>query len=379
MYRKTYAVVDCSVLENNIKEIINKYNKYKYYIGVVKNNAYGHGFEIIKYMIKAGINYLAVSSLEEGIKVREIEKDIPILVLEPIHYDDIKDAIKNNITITIDNVDYFNKLVKDKINIKFHLKIDSGMNRFGLKNKEDIKYIVDNSNDSVYLEGIYTQLSQGIGEEFLREKNQFEELTSLIDLTKIKMVHLERSLTLEQHDKLPYDNGIRLGLIMYGFNKQKYTPSLKRKILDKIMMKKDTFVPSILNLKTTLKFYTEVMEIKEVKKGEIIGYGGMYDVNTDVRIAILPYGFADFLFINKSYIVINGKKYNIVVNYMDVTAIIIDDTISVGDKVEIFGDNISIRRASQLAGVNVYKLLTSITPRVPRIYKYNDKEYEKEL
>ena len=73
-------------------------------------------------------------------------------------------------------------------------------------------------------------------------------------------------------------------------------------------MRKDNFIPSKLNLKTTFKFFTEVIEIKDVKKGEIIGYGGMYDTNSDVRIGILPYGFADYLYINKSYVIINGKK-----------------------------------------------------------------------
>lgn len=376
MYRKTYALIDCEAIENNIKEIKEKYNCYKYYIGVVKNNAYGHGIECIKYMINAGINYLAVSSLEEAIKIRNIDKNIPILILEPIHYEDIDDAIKYNTTITIDNKDYFDKLLNDKIKIKFHLKIDSGMNRFGLKNKNDVKYIVDNSNDLLYLEGIYTQLSSGIGNEFLKEKNTFEELTSLIDLTKIPIVHLERSLTLEQHDKLPYDNGIRLGILMYGFNKKKYIPSLKRRILDKILRKKDNFIPSKLNLKTAFKFYTEVIEIKNVKKGEIIGYGGMYDTNKDVKIAILPYGFADFIYINKSYVYINDKKYNIIVNYMDITAIIVDEEINVGDSVEIFGDNISIRSAAGMAGQNVYKLLTSVTNRVPRIYVYKKEKKE---
>lgn len=379
MYRKTYVEIDCEALENNIKEIKNKYNKYKYYIGVVKANAYGHGIECIKYMIKGGINYLAVSSLEEALKLRNIDENIPILVLEPINYEGIKDAVKNNITITIDNTEYFNKLLEDKIKIKFHLKVDSGMNRFGLKNKEDIKYIADNSNEMVYLEGIFTQLSKGIGDEFQKEKKTFEELTSLIDLSNIPIVHLERSLTLEQHEKLPYDNGIRLGLIMYGFNKRKYNTSWKRKLLNKITFKKDTFIPSILNLKTVFKFYTEVIEIKKVKSGEIIGYGDMYDTNKDISIAILPYGFADFLFINKSYVSINNKLCNIIVNYMDITAVIIDDTVKVGDKVEIFGENISIRRASELAGQNVYKLLTSVTNRVPRIYTYKGKKKEIEF
>ncbi len=370
MYRKTYVEIDCETLENNIKEIKEKYNQYKYYIGVVKNNAYGHGIECVKYMIKGGINYLAVSSLEEALKLRNIEKDIPILILEPISYEGIDIAIKNNLTITIDDKKYFDLLLKTKKNIKFHLKIDTGMNRFGLKNKEDVKYIVDNSNDNLYLEGIYTQLSKGIGTEFIREKNNFENITSLIDLNKIPIVHIERSLTLEQHNKLPYDNGIRLGIIMYGFNKKKYNLSWKRKLYNRLTLKKDNFVPSILNLKTILKFYTTVLEIKDVVSGEIVGYGDLYDTKKEIKIAILPYGFADFLFVNTNYVYINNKKYNIIANYMDVTSIIIDDDVKIGDKVEIFGDNISIRKASEIANQNVYKLLTSITNRVPRVYKY---------
>ena len=82
------------------------------------------------------------------------------------------------------------------------------------------------------------------------------------------------------------------------------------------------------------------------------------------------------LFINKSYVYINGKKYNIVVNYMDITSVIIDENVKVGDKVEIFGDNISIREASRLANANVYKTICSITNRVPRVYVYNDERKE---
>ena len=376
MYRKTYVEIDCNKLENNIKEIKNKYNDYKYYIGVVKANCYGHGIESIKYLIKGGINYLATSSLEEALKIRKLYKDISILVLEQIHYEDILVATKNNIDITIDNKDSFDKLINNNINIKFHIKIDSGMNRFGFKDKNDVKYVFDNSNECVKLIGIYTQLYSGAGNSLKKELEQFKDLTSLIDLNKIDIVHIDRSLTLEQHGKIEFANGIRLGILMYGFNKYRYPLSWKRKLYNKIFRIKDNYKESILNLDTVLKFYTEVIETKKVSSNEIIGYGGMYDNKSDVIVGILPYGFADYLFINKSYVYINGKKYNIVVNYMDVTSVIIDESVKVGDKVEIFGDNISIRKASRLANANVYKTICSITNRVPRVYVYNDERKE---
>lgn len=376
MYRKTYVEIDCNKLENNIKEIKNKYNDYKYYIGVVKANCYGHGIESIKYLIKGGINYLATSSLEEALKIRKLYKDISILVLEPIHYEDILVATKNNIDITIDSKDLFDKLINNNINIKFHIKIDSGMNRFGFKDKNDVKYVFDNSNECVKLIGIYTQLYSGAGNSLKKELEQFKDLTSLINLNKIDIVHIDRSLTLEQHEKIEFANGIRLGILMYGFNKYRYPLSWKRKLYNKIFRIKDNYKESILNLDTVLKFYTEVIETKKVSRNEIIGYGGMYDNKSDVIVGILPYGFADYLFINKNYVYINGKKYNIVVNYMDVTSVIIDENVKVGDKVEIFGDNISIREASRLANANVYKTICSITNRVPRVYVYNDERKE---
>ena len=376
MYRKTYVEIDCNKLENNIKEIKNKYNDYKYYIGVVKANCYGHGIESIKYLIKGGINYLATSSLEEALKIRKLYNDIPILVLETLHYEDIIVASKNNIDITIDNKELFDKLINNNINIKFHIKIDSGMNRFGFKDKNDVKYVFDNSNTKVKLIGIYTQLYSGAGNNLKKELEQFKYITSLIDLKKIDIVHIDRSLTLEQHEKIEFANGIRLGILMYGFNKYRYPLSWKRKLYNKIFRVKDNYKESILNLDTVLKFYTEVIETKKVSSNEIIGYGGMYDNNSDVIVGILPYGFADYLFINKSYVYINGKRYNIVVNYMDVTSVIIDESVKVGDKVEIFGDNISIREASRLANANVYKTICSITNRVPRVYIYNDERKE---
>ena len=78
MYRKTYVEINLDTIEENIKKIKTTYSRYKYYIGVVKNNAYGHGIYSINAMINGGINYLAVSSLEEALEVRKINKEIPV-------------------------------------------------------------------------------------------------------------------------------------------------------------------------------------------------------------------------------------------------------------------------------------------------------------
>ena len=100
MYRRTYLEVNCDKLKNNIINIKQNYPDYEYYFGVVKGNAYGHGGYIINSLISGGVNYLAVSSLEEAIKLRQYNTEIPILVLEPIHLEFLDKCMKYNITIT---------------------------------------------------------------------------------------------------------------------------------------------------------------------------------------------------------------------------------------------------------------------------------------
>ena len=140
MYRKTYAQINNKVLTNNVKEIISKYNDYNYYFGVVKANAYGHGDYVVNDLIKGGINYLAVSSLEEAISIRKYNKEISILCLEPISLEYIKEIIENNVTITIESKDYVKELINKKITkqLKAHLKLDTGLSRPGFTNKEEV-------------------------------------------------------------------------------------------------------------------------------------------------------------------------------------------------------------------------------------------------
>ena len=135
----TYVEINLDILKNNVKTIIEKYNDYKYYFGVVKSNAYGHGEYIVNELIKGGINYIAVSFLNEALNVRLYNKDISVLCFVPIDLNDLEIAIKNNITLTISDLNYLKELIS-KLNkkIKVHIKLDTGMNRLGFKNKDEL-------------------------------------------------------------------------------------------------------------------------------------------------------------------------------------------------------------------------------------------------
>ena len=186
MYRKTYVKIDGEKLKNNIEEIISKYDNYKYYFGVVKGNCYGHGDYSIRYLIDGGVNYLAVSSLEEAISIRKYDKKIPILCLEPISLEFIDVIFENNVTITVENIDYVKELINLKKNVKVHIKVDSGMNRLGFKDRKELEEVFKllKEDKNIELEGIYTHLATtGIIDVYYdRQINNFKELTKNIDL-----------------------------------------------------------------------------------------------------------------------------------------------------------------------------------------------------
>ena len=123
MFRKTYVEVNIDNLKDNVKNIVNCYKNYNYYFGVVKGNCYGHGITyVINELIDSGINYLAVSSLEEALEARNINKKVPILSLEPIAIEYLDICSKNNITITVHDYDYAKKILEKKINKKLKIK-----------------------------------------------------------------------------------------------------------------------------------------------------------------------------------------------------------------------------------------------------------------
>ena len=390
MYRKTYAIIDEDKLKNNIKEIKAKYNNYKYYIGVVKNNAYNHGIKIINSLIEGGVNYLAVSSLEEALDARKYNSEIPILCLEVIDLDYIYDCINNNVTITVESLEYLEKLNKIKLDfpIKIHLKLNTGMNRLGISEVKEVNKCVSIilENKNLVLEGIYTHFAtSGISDKYYDDQmKKFQELTKDIDLTSIPIVHLGRSLTLVNNDKPDFVNGIRLGIIMYGFSQSiKEDTSLRgklRAIKRKKLIKKfnisKTYLTNDLNLKTAFSLYSNVMTIKKVKNKEFVGYGANFFADRDIKVAIIPIGYADGVTIKYKNVFIKGKKCQIIADSMDMLMVKVDNNVKIGDKVEIFGENISIREASRNNGCNSYRLFNMITNRVPRIYKKGKEQIE---
>lgn len=387
----SWIKVDLNKIENNVKNILKKYNSYDYYIGIVKGNAYGHGMYTVKTLIKNGINYLAVATLDEAIRIRKYDNKIPILCLEPIALDFIDEIMKYNITISIPSYEYFNQLLQQDINekIKIHLKIDSGMHRLGFVNKDEVKEVVDkiNNHPYLYLEGIFSHFATTgiVDKHWDNQLENFKEITSLIDLKKIPIVHLGRSLTLITHPKIDFCTGIRLGIIMYGFNT---TPKYSNSLMDKLrLIKADylknkydisyTTTDNQLELNQALELYSEILQIKRLEAGDYVGYGATYQAKEKTMVATINIGYFDGIGRKNSgrNVVINEKRYPIIGEIgMNMLSVKIDDDVKIKDQVRIMGDKISIREVSYYIGNSTYETLSMLPIHIPRIYYFDNKK-----
>ena len=198
--RNTYVQINLNNIKDNVSSIINKFNNYEYYFGVVKANCYGHkDIKTVKAILEGGCNYLAVATLDEALYIRKYIKNIPILCLGVIPSEYIKICKKKDITITINSLDYMKELSKENIKkLKAHIKINTGMNRLGISNVEEVLHVMELAkNSNIILEGIYTHLScADSDEEYTLDqirifRETVEDAKSMVDFKYIHILNLD--------------------------------------------------------------------------------------------------------------------------------------------------------------------------------------------
>ena len=378
---KSNVIVDLNNIGNNAKVITNTFKDYKYYIAVLKGNAYGHGMKVVNKIIENGFNYIAVFNINEALEIRKYNKNIPILLLCPLSIEDLDIAKNNNLTITVHDIDYLKELLKHDYKLKIHLKIDTGMNRLGFKDKAEVVYAVNAIKESNYvLEGIYSHFSTiGLFDPYYdKQVNKFKELTSLLDLKEIPMIHFSSSVILLTHKKLECVNALRCGILLYGYNVCPFLSKIGlknklRNIRNKYYQKKYNLSKIITNVnidvKPSMKFVTGILQIKDVKKGETIGYNA-FKVDKDARIAILPIGYSNGIGKNKRYVLINGNKYYSIGEIaMNMMAISIDDKVKIDDEVIVLGDELTLGKVSEFNNSSLSETLINIGNNNNIIYK----------
>lgn len=351
MYRKSYVEINLENLKQNVSTIIKSFKNYQYYIGVVKADCYGHGIDAVYSIIEGGCNYLAVATLEEAIEIRKINQDIPILCLGNIYPEYLPICIMNNITITINSLEYA-KLIEPKIlkELTIHLKINTGMNRLGISSKQELEETISLLKKcNTIIEGIYTHIYEASSKENTNKQFQlFENMINIIQEENIPIIHCQASEALTDYKKPNFVNGCRLGIIMYGFTNNKN-----------------------LNLKSTFKLYSQIIQIHKLQDEDKVGYNGIYSAKKGDIIGVVALGYADGIIRKNTgrYVYINNKKYPIIGNIcMDMLFVKIDSHVNLYDQVEIIKDVNHIEKTSNHLETIPYEILCSISKRVPRIY-----------
>ncbi|MEI6055488.1 MAG: alanine racemase [Lentisphaerota bacterium] len=335
----------------------------------IKANAYGHGIKGISKLAEPFVDYLAVACLNEGALLRNIGIEKPILVLGAIDEEQIPGLIQNDLEITISSL-YKAKLVSDfcqKLGrvCKVHIKVDTGMNRIGIKAKNAhslIDFVL--ADHRLELIGIYSHLAESEEADRSFTFSQIDEFRKVTNYAKSRKTdincHLANSGALCYFPESYFDM-IRPGIISYG-----YFPG-----------EKITTAP-LNQIKPCFTLKTKVSYFKAIEQGEFVSYNRKYKADSLTRIVTLPIGYGDGYrraLSNRGGVLIKNNKYPIAGNIcMDMTMADIgsNGTAFVGDEVVLIGrqgdHEIKLEEVASLCGTICYEILCGFNERIPRIY-----------
>lgn len=361
-----------TVLEVNLDAVVRNYNYFRSHLKpgtgmvcMVKASGYGAGsYEIAKTLQDAGASYLAVAVLDEGIDLRRNGITMPIMVMNPkvVNY---RSMFANRLEPEIYSFAMLKDVIREagKNNITgypIHIKLDTGMHRMGFIESElpELMEIIGKSSE-VSIRSVFSHLATAdcpdMDEYTELQLKRFDDYTRymLSRSSRPFLRHILNSAGILRYPEYDYDM-VRLGIGLYGANT---LPESIEKPLDVV---------------SSLR--TVIIAIREWQPGETIGYGRKGVISRPSRIATIPIGYADGM--NRHFgngnisVMINGREAPTIGNIcMD--ACMIDVTgieCNVGDSVEIFGKEAPLYRLSDLLGTIPYEILTSVSPRVKRIY-----------
>jgi len=334
-------------------------------MAMVKASGYGGGStEIANVLQYHKADYLAVAYADEGVELRKANIRLPIMIMN-IDEDAFESVIQYNLEPEIYSVNILKSFdaFLDKQGLQFypvHIKVDTGMHRLGF-NEDEIDTLINliKTNNRVVVKSVFSHLaaSEDANEdEFTllqakRFKNACGKIENAIGYSFLK--HIANSAASFRKPELQFDM-VRLGIGLFGID----TTNLKQ-----------------LSLQPAISLKTTVAQLRQLKKGETVGYNRRGKIDEDAVIATLRIGYADGLRRNLSNgvgkVFIHGKFAPVIGTIaMDMTMVDVTNIpdIEEGDEAEIFGNNIPVEDVAKYCATIPYEILTGISQRVKRIY-----------
>jgi len=364
MKERSWVEINLDNFRFNIRELKRFLLPHQGFLQIVKADAYGHGaYEIAKAALAEGAGYLGVANPEEGKLLRVQGITAPILILSPALKEEIPEIIKYKLVPTISDLTFAKALSKQSseagVVTPVHVKIDTGMHRSGFRSEDFLSSLKKLGRmPNLEIEGVFSHFAASETDEVfsLKQLKEFERILAQMD-NKPKYIHLANSAAL-MHNNSWQTNLVRLGIMSYGV----YT---NREQQDK------------LALRSVMTFKSVLAQVKDIKKGEYVGYNLTWKAARDGRYGIIPIGYADgydFLLSNQGSVIINKQVCRIIGKIsmdmitVDLTSI---DRAKTGDEVVLMGGGTNLLRAEQLAakyGGSAYELLCQIGRRAKRYY-----------
>src|SRR6059058_1697215 len=372
MIRPTVALIDLQALKSNYRHIVEylaaeRRDSPPGVIAVVKANAYGHGAGQVGLALEdAGADLLACADIEEGSVLRQTGVRGQILVFGALSASDLDGLFDCRLTPTISTPGAARAVqaaaARHKQRVRYHLKIDTGMNRLGFR-ADNLRRTLPEllRSENLDLEAVFTHFATAddpASSLFDAQRQRFEQV--LADLNALvarpRFRHAANSAAVVRDPRVWFER-VRPGLLLYGI----VPPPLT----------------STIPLAPVMTLASKVTAVKGMRAGEVTGYGARFTAKKPTTIAIVPAGYADGLDLRlagRGAVLIRGRRAPIIGSVcMDM--IMIDVTgldASPGDEVVFIGrqsgDTIDVREMAETIGSIPWEIVCRVGTRIERVY-----------
>jgi len=277
-----WVEINTEAVINNLQEVKTLLDEKTRIIAVVKANAYGHGAAgIARILENNGVNYFAVTYLEEALQLRRSGVHSDIMLLSPLSREEqVAAAVENNITLTISSR-YDSNLVNQVLiepghKVKVHLKIETGLGRFGVQQQEALEICeLLAENSCVCMEGIYTHMADAVSSSYTHR--QFQLFSGIIEeLAKegysFSLRHCANSAVCLKYPHMHLD-AVRIGTLLSGQH--------------------PTGISGKLELNDPFAFKCRIISLRRQKSGSYLGYYRTHRLKKSAQIAVIPAGYID--------------------------------------------------------------------------------------
>jgi alanine racemase len=376
--RPLWAEVSLKALEHNLKVVRRHIGPKPEILAVVKSNGYGMGaVPVAKTLQKAGANRFGVTCGDEGIELRESGIRKPILVLTGFWPGEEGRFIKNHLTPTVTrlgDVQHLERAAKAahvRSRLRFHLKINTGMNRLGISPPEINSFASALAEcRHLELEGTFTHFASA--EDFSARQTDQQEQVFRDCLDRLRalgvspgIVHMANSGAICARPSTWADM-VRPGAILYGYYQSFDPPDKGQEVRQK------------LPIRPSLSLRARIITLRELPPGQPVGYGARFITDRPSRIAVINAGYADGILrqrTNRGCALLRGKRVPLVGTIsMDLTTLDVTDVpdAALGDIVTIYGRDgeveIQVSDVAREIGTVTSDLLCALGRRVPRHY-----------